>query len=257
MSESNLSDHVDPPGDERDGPLAKRGATKSPRKSVSSDSSGAFSRALQRSGVVWSVIILAGILMFTGWSLPKIGLSVMLAFASGAAGALAGFLFGVPKPGSRESVYLNASTPASVARGLGDGGGSTQAIVDRNTGDEIDDNAGRSGDGGNQRTDRLLKDSGSAEGTMNFIANSNLDQVSDWLTKIIVGVGLIQLGTIRSSLGSLGRSIGSAMGDQPGHPPLGAIYGLSLVIGTAVVAFLLEYIWTTTRLFHIYTSSKD
>ena len=38
-----------------------------------------------------------------------------------------------------------------------------------------------------------------------FRGNTNLEQISDWLTKILVGVGLTQIGSISSALGSFGK----------------------------------------------------
>jgi len=49
-------------------------------------------------------------------------------------------------------------------------------------------------------------------------ANTNLEQISDWLTKILVGVTLTQLGTIREGAAALFDAVGSAYGDQPSNP---------------------------------------
>src|SRR4051794_33887578 len=38
---------------------------------------------------------------------------------------------------------------------------------------------------------------------VSYGANTNLEQISDWLTKILVGLGLTQLGPIRAAAGDL------------------------------------------------------
>ena len=85
--------------------------------------------------------------------------------------------------------------------------------------------------------------------------NTNLEQVSDWLTKIIVGVGLIQFRQIGNVISDVGQTVGRAIGDQPGLPGSGTVFAIGLMIATAVVTFLLAYMWTTTALFHVYSRS--
>ena len=46
---------------------------------------------------------------------------------------------------------------------------------------------------------RAREDSG-APTTERFLANSNLEQISDWLTKVLVGAGLVQLGALAGGL---------------------------------------------------------
>jgi hypothetical protein len=43
-------------------------------------------------------------------------------------------------------------------------------------------------------------------------ANTNLEQISDWLTKILVGVGLVQITTIGRHFGDLITFLGPALG---------------------------------------------
>jgi hypothetical protein len=70
--------------------------------------------------------------------------------------------------------------------------------------------------------------------------NSNLDQVSDWLTKILVGLGLIELGRIAHGVGDLGDSMAAALGDEAGAKT----FALSILIFSAIDGFLLAYLWT-------------
>jgi hypothetical protein len=46
-----------------------------------------------------------------------------------------------------------------------------------------------------------------------YIPNTNLETISDWLTKVIVGVGLVQVREVVAWIDQVGRVAGSAMGD--------------------------------------------
>lgn len=70
--------------------------------------------------------------------------------------------------------------------------------------------------------------------------NSNLDQVSDWLTKILIGLGLVELGRIADGIGNLGDSMAAALGGGAGAKAL----ALSVLIYSAIDGFLLGYLWT-------------
>jgi hypothetical protein len=72
--------------------------------------------------------------------------------------------------------------------------------------------------------------------------NSNLEQISDWLTKILVGVGLVQLGRAPNGLSHLA----SAMKPGFGGNPSSAGFGLAFVIFYAGTGFLYLYLWTRT-----------
>jgi hypothetical protein len=71
-------------------------------------------------------------------------------------------------------------------------------------------------------------------------ANTGLEQVSDWLTKIIVGVGLVQLGHALPALGRLGRSLNAPLGGIASS----SAFGLSLALYFAVLGFLFGYLWS-------------
>lgn len=78
----------------------------------------------------------------------------------------------------------------------------------------------------------------SADGTLK--ANTGLEQVSDWLTKIIVGVGLVQLGHALPALGRLAKSLKDPLGDTASS----SAFGLGLTIYFAVLGFLFGYLWS-------------
>jgi hypothetical protein len=70
--------------------------------------------------------------------------------------------------------------------------------------------------------------------------NTNLEEVSDWLTKIIVGVGLVQVGRAMPALDRLGKSLNDPLGGKP----YGGAFGLGLTIFYALLGFLFLYLWS-------------
>ncbi|MEV5720620.1 YrzE family protein [Amycolatopsis mediterranei] len=83
--------------------------------------------------------------------------------------------------------------------------------------------------------------------------NSNLEEVSDWLTKIIVGVGLVEIRKIAGSLWGISTQIGTYFDDPPGNPGSGATYAISLIVATFIIAFLQCYMWTRVKLFDVFS----
>jgi hypothetical protein len=75
-------------------------------------------------------------------------------------------------------------------------------------------------------------------------ANTNLEQISDWLTKIIVGVTLTQLATIKRGAAALFAAIGPALGDNTGA---NAFAG-AVVIYFTVVGFFAGWLYARLRL---------
>lgn len=78
------------------------------------------------------------------------------------------------------------------------------------------------------------------ERRIGYRANTNLEQISDWLTKILVGVGLTQLTKLPDALSRLSETIA---------PGLGAAPSSKLVSGTVTIyfatdGFLMAYLWT-------------
>src|SRR6267154_1146153 len=66
----------------------------------------------------------------------------------------------------------------------------------------------------------IQNDNASTSTGTTFKANTNLEQISDWLTKIIVGVGLVQLATIPGKLRSLAGYFATAYGVTASGEPV-------------------------------------
>lgn len=75
-----------------------------------------------------------------------------------------------------------------------------------------------------------------------LLVNTNLEQISDWLTKIIVGVGLIEIGRLASGLDSIAESVPLG-GRDSAHA-----FALGLLIYSLADGFLVGYIWTRLEL---------
>ena len=75
------------------------------------------------------------------------------------------------------------------------------------------------------------------------LINTNLEQVSDWLTKIIVGVGLVEFGKIKNFVAQLSTSLAGDMGNiQYARPFLTACILACLVFGFGA-GYLLTRLW--------------
>lgn len=85
----------------------------------------------------------------------------------------------------------------------------------------------------------LQHEDGRQEATR-YLANTNLEQISDWLTKILVGVGLTQLSKIPGKIWSLAESLAPGLGSLPGS----AGFALILLGFFSVAGFLWGYLWT-------------
>jgi hypothetical protein len=74
--------------------------------------------------------------------------------------------------------------------------------------------------------------------TNSFRPSTNLEQVSDWLTKIIIGVGLVQADEIARRLADTGAFIAKST------PGLGPVLPQIIIIAFAALGFFTCYIWT-------------
>jgi hypothetical protein len=73
--------------------------------------------------------------------------------------------------------------------------------------------------------------------------NTNLEQISDWLTKILVGVGLVELGRAGIPARNLVASIGAALGDTDAA----RVTAATLLVAFVVWGFVASYLLTRLR----------
>ena len=140
------------------------------------------------------------------------------AMAAGAAwlvGALLGFLFGIPH------------TRSTGAESSKQGGGAGQKQADDTTPARQGDNS--------------------------YAPSTSLEQISDWLTKIIVGVGLTQLSKIPPKLDGLAAYISNGMcGDQSSKA-----FALSIIVYFSVCGFLFGYLWARLYMIEAFRAADE
>ena len=172
-------------------------------------------RMLARLQIVLAIGVFA-IALYTaqfGWhfsSLAVFGIAIVAAGAFLAAGFLLGFIFGIPRAATRlEGNSAQTGTPGADGKNSPDGAKNAPSH--------------------------------------NFQANSNLVEISDWLTKIFVGVGLVELGKIPGKMKALADYLGTGLRDcRDGSAACvenSQAFALVLVVFFGVCGFLLGYLW--------------
>ncbi len=91
---------------------------------------------------------------------------------------------------------------------------------------------------------RAVQGSTASTRATQYQANTNLEQVSDWLTKIIVGISLVEIGRIIPGLTKLADSMKAPLGGQASS----GAFGLTLTIANVLLGFLLFYLWSRALL---------
>jgi hypothetical protein len=71
-----------------------------------------------------------------------------------------------------------------------------------------------------------------------YTSNTNFEEVSDWLTKILLGAGLTQLGQVPGRLGDLGDYLAPSLGGTASAAPL----AVGLVVFNVVAGFIVLYL---------------
>jgi hypothetical protein len=127
----------------------------------------------------------------------RVGLYFMVGCAAYVAGALLGFLFGVPRFKSE------AGAPPPLALAPKDG-----------------------------------------QSPSEFIPNTNLEQISDWLTKIIVGATLVQVGPIVDRFQLLCVWIGGVT-----RQPSAELFAGATILFFFFSGFIWGYLWCSIRIF--------
>ena len=102
---------------------------------------------------------------------------------------------------------------------------------------------------GDQETDSQATSlvSQGSTGARTFGPSNNLEQISDWLTKLLIGAGLVQLGAVGHGLNNMISTIAtSSVGSSGGHLFTSArvVIG-SVVVYYGVLGFIVAYVITT------------
>jgi hypothetical protein len=83
--------------------------------------------------------------------------------------------------------------------------------------------------------------------------NTNLEQISDWLTKILVGVGLTQLQSLPKIFSDLSTSLAALLPNVPA----GGIVTLASIIAFLLAGFLWAYFESRTALMPLFERQTD
>jgi hypothetical protein len=89
---------------------------------------------------------------------------------------------------------------------------------------------------------------GAARGpdVVHYRVNTNLEQISDWLTKILVGVGLAELHRLPAALRGASDYFAAALGPQA--PPESSGFVVALLVYFSIVGFMTGYLGTRVLL---------
>jgi hypothetical protein len=83
---------------------------------------------------------------------------------------------------------------------------------------------------------------GEAAAVPHFTTNTNLEQISDWLTKILVGVGLVQIHQVSGAIEDLADGLAPGLGAQ------GFSVAVALLVAFVITGFITGYLFTRLRL---------
>lgn len=83
----------------------------------------------------------------------------------------------------------------------------------------------------------------SKSGIEKYQPNTNLEQISDWLTKIIVGVGLIEIRNVIAFFKEVGKFCGPAFGSSPSGEIIATSITIHYILIGFIQGFLLAYLW--------------
>jgi hypothetical protein len=199
------------------GSLGQLFARKSPRSTAALPTTSDDLRQVNRLvvPVVMGAVLAA---LWVGWKADAVGPVLLWVFASVVAGGAAGFLFGIPKSGmvGKGEGATSPAPPSSAAAVSG---------------------AGAAG----ATTPTPAGSAASSDAATRARPNTNLEEVSDWLTKIIVGLTLVNFTEVRQEVSAICQNAAAAMRPHPTAADVSA--ATALVVGFAMLGFLAVYLY--------------
>lgn len=213
--------------------------------------------------VIAGLLMVAGLLAIVLYAYATPGLHVrylsvglLAAFAAFAVGSLAGFLFGIPRavssgalrhltselPSPQPSVTPSGGAPATAVTGAG-AGGTPLTTAGAPTGETPVAGAPSAVSGG--APVGSLSTGQAPRGR--FSPSTNLAEVSDWLTKLLLGAGLVGLTHLGGPAGGLIDAVarGLQRPDVSTDGPAQLMAG-ALLLAYGTLGFLSGYVVTTT-----------
>jgi len=80
----------------------------------------------------------------------------------------------------------------------------------------------------------------SSDNSVSYQVNTNLEQISDWLTKILVGVGLTQITALPEAVNNYAEFVSSGLGSSAASKT----FAVAVLFFYSVCGFLISYLWT-------------
>lgn len=172
------------------------------------------------------ILGIIGILVYTGFS-STFGVGLLAALGAATVGLLIGLLFGVPKAVSSGQVRQSAEIK-QVA---------DQTVVSALT-------------PGQQAELQKWKAATDAQPTgqtkaSTFAPSTNLAEVSDWLTKLLIGASLVSLSKLGPPIGRLIDSIAGGLSTGGSATSSAKVVAGAILFGYVAMGFLDGYILTT------------
>jgi hypothetical protein len=167
-----------------------------------------------------------GILVYTGFS-STFGVGLLAALGAVAVGLLIGLLFGVPKAVSsgqvRQSAEIKQVADQTVVSAMPPG---EQAALQQ------------------WKAASDAQQTGQAK-TSSFAPSTNLAEVSDWLTKLLIGASLVSLSKLGPPVGRLIDSIAGGLSTGGSATGSAKVVAGAILFGYVAMGFLDGYILTT------------
>jgi hypothetical protein len=174
--------------------------------------------------LLFTILGVIGILIFTGFT-SSFGVGLLAALAATAVGLLAGLLFGVPKAVSsgqiRQGEQLKQVQLETLHSTL-----KPDAFVQ-------------------PQKSQSSTDSQSGASASKYTTSTNLAEVSDWLTKLLLGAGLVSLTRLGAPIGHLIDSVAAGLSSGSSDSGSAKAVAGAILFGPAAMGFLDGYILTT------------
>lgn len=94
-----------------------------------------------------------------------------------------------------------------------------------------------------------------ASGIVKYRANTNLEQISDWLTKILVGIGLTQFRSIGQAFVSVAQALGEALTGT--ESTSATMLAGAAMLSSAIPGFIFFYLWSRVYLPEIFRRAEE
>ena len=97
---------------------------------------------------------------------------------------------------------------------------------------------------------RRLEDAG-------HLGDLDLEQISDWLTKILVGLGLTQFKAIGRFFNSVTSDVGKSLSGSTSSSTRGTVEATGLVLLAVATGFLFFYLWSRVYLPRMFQKAEQ